>query len=105
MAKKFRKGDQVIVISGSDKGKVGKLVSNLNDRVIVEGVRLATIHKKPTGQELGQIKKEERSIHISNISHVEDGKSIKIKFVINSDGEKKSIKKDRVSKKTGKKIE
>jgi large subunit ribosomal protein L24 len=103
MAKKFRKGDQVIVISGSDKGKIGKLISNLNDRVIVEGVRLATIHKKPTGQELGQIKKEERSIHISNISHVEDGQSIKIKFVINSDGEKKSIKKDRVSKKTGKK--
>ena len=105
MANKFRKGDQVIVISGSDKGKVGKLISILNDRVIVEGVRLATIHKKPTGQQLGQIKKEERSIHISNISHVEDGKSIKIKFVINSDGEKKSIKKDRVSKKTGKKIE
>jgi len=105
MAKKFRKGDQVIVISGSDKGKIGKLISNLNDRVIVEGVRLATIHKKPTGQELGQIKKEERSIHVSNISHVEDGKSIKIKFVINSDGDKKSIKKDRVSKKTGKKIE
>jgi large subunit ribosomal protein L24 len=105
MAKKFRKGDKVIVISGSDKGKVGKLISNLNDRVIVEGVRLATIHKKPTGQELGQIKKEERSIHVSNISHVEDGKSIKIKFVINSDGDKKSIKKDRVSKKTGKKIE
>jgi len=105
MANKFRKGDQVIVISGSDKGKVGKLISILNDRVIVEGVRLATIHKKPTGQELGQIKKEERSIHISNISHVEDGKSIKIKFVINSGGEKKPIKKDRVSKKTGKKIE
>ena len=66
---------------------------------------MATIHKKPTGQELGQIKKEERSIHISNISHVEDGKSIKIKLVINSDGEKKSIKKERVSKKTIKKIE
>jgi large subunit ribosomal protein L24 len=105
MASKFKKGDQIIVISGSDRGKVGKIISILNDRVVVEGVRLVTIHKKPTGQQLGQIKKEERSIHVSNISHVEDGKSIKIKFVINSDGEKKSIKKDRVSKKTGKKIE
>jgi large subunit ribosomal protein L24 len=105
MASKFKKGDQIIVISGSDKGKVGKIISILNDRVVVEGVRLVTIHKKPTGQQLGQIKKEERSIHISNISHVENGKSIKIKFVINSGGEGKSTKKDRVSKKTGKKIE
>jgi large subunit ribosomal protein L24 len=106
MANKFKKGDQIIVISGSDKGKVGKIISILKDRVVVEGVRLVTIHKKPTGQQLGQIKKEERSIHISNISHVENGKSIKIKFVINSDGDdKKSVKKDRVSKKTGKKIE
>ena len=105
MANKFRKGDQVVVISGSDKGKVGKLISILNDRVIVEGVRLATIHKKPTGQELGQIKKEERSIHISNISHVENGKPIKIKFLINLDGQNKPVGKDRISKKTGKKIE
>ena len=31
MAKKFKKGDQIIVISGSDKGKVGKIISILND--------------------------------------------------------------------------
>ena len=105
MANKFKRGDQVIVISGSDKGKVGKIVSILTDRVIVEGVRMVTIHKKPTGQQLGQIKKEERSIHISNISHVENGKQIKIKFVINSDENKTSKGKDRISKKTGKKIE
>jgi large subunit ribosomal protein L24 len=105
MAKKFKKGDQVIVISGSDKGKVGKIISILNDKVIVEGVRMATIHKKPSGQQLGQIKKEERSLHISNISHVENGKPIKIKFQINFDGQNKSIGKDRISKKTGKKIE
>jgi large subunit ribosomal protein L24 len=105
MAKKFKKGDQVIVISGSDKGKVGKIISILNDKVIVEGVRMATIHKKPSGQQLGQIKKEERSLHISNISHVENGKPIKIKFQINFDGQNKSIGKVRISKKTGKKIE
>jgi large subunit ribosomal protein L24 len=105
MANKFKKGDQIIVISGSDKGKVGKIISILNDKVIVEGVRMATIHKKPTGQQLGQIKKEERSINISNISHVENGKPIKIKFQINLDGQNKPIGKDRISKKTGKKIE
>jgi large subunit ribosomal protein L24 len=106
MASKFKKGDQVIIISGSDKGKIGKVISILKDRVVVEGVRMVTIHKKPTGQQPGQIKKEERSIHISNISHVENGRSIKIKFVVNSGGkENKSTKKDRVSKKTGKKIE
>ncbi len=105
MAQKFKKNDQVIIIAGSDKGKKGKIKLVLKDRVIVEGVNLATIHKKPTSSGPGQIVKSEKSIHISNISHIEDGKPVKIGFVIDSGEGKKFSRKGRVSKKTGKKID
>ena len=105
MAQKFKKNDQVIVISGSNKGKKGKILAVLNDRVIVEGVNQATIHQKPTSQGPGQIIKKERSIHISNISHIEDGKAVKVGFKIEDGESKKFSKKSRVSKKTGKKID
>ncbi len=104
-ASKFKKGDQVIVICGSSKGKVGKILSIVKDKVVVEGVNIATTHKKPTSQNPGQILKVEKSIHVSNISHIEDGKAIKVKFIIES-GEKKAFaRKVRISKKSGKKIQ
>jgi len=98
MASKFKKGDEVIVIAGSSKGKIGKIISVSKERVSVEGVNIATLHKKPTSQNPGQIVKSEKPINISNISHVENGKPVKVKFVTESD------KKVRVSKKSGKKI-
>jgi large subunit ribosomal protein L24 len=104
MAKKFKKGDEVIVISGSNKGKIGKIQSLTESRVLVEGVNLKTIHKKPTSTNPGEIVKSERSIHISNISHVEDGKAVKIKFSIESGEGKSFTRKNRISKKSGKKI-
>lgn len=104
MAKKFKKGDQVIVISGSSKGKIGAILSVIDERVIVEGVNIATIHKKPTSSAPGEIRKTEKSIHASNVSHVENGKPVKIKFVIDSAEEKPLKRKSRVSKKSGKKI-
>ena len=105
MANKFKKGDNVIVITGSDKGKIGKILSIDNQKVIVEGVNVATVHQKPTSQQPGEIKKIEKAINISNISHEENGSPVKIKFVIDSAIEGKSFaKKTRVSKKTGKKI-
>ncbi|MBM3590211.1 MAG: 50S ribosomal protein L24 [Alphaproteobacteria bacterium] len=105
MAKKFKKGDNVIVITGSDKGKRGKIISVQKDRVLVDGINLCTFHKKPSAQQPGQIIKKEKTVHISNISHHEDGKPIKIKFVINGSEDKKLTDKNRVSKKTGKKID
>lgn len=101
---KFKKDDKVIVITGSSKGKSGKIKSISGDKVIVEGANLATIHKKPTQSSPGQIIKSEKPIHISNISHVEDGKAVKVKINIDS-GEGKSFKrKSRISKKSNKKI-
>ena len=105
MASKFKKGDQVIVIAGSSKGKIGKIIAfNGNSKVVVEGVNLVTIHKKPTNNTPGEIKKVEKSIHISNISHVEDGKPVKISFSIDVGEGKSFLRKNRVSKKTKKKI-
>ena len=105
MAMKFKKGDQVIVISGSDNGKVGKITSINSKKVTVDGVNLATVHKKPTSNTPGQIIKVEKPISISNISHIEDGKPIKIKFVSGEGAGKIFTKKIRVSRKTGKKID
>ncbi len=102
--KKFKKGDQVIVISGSNKNKIGKITAINGDKVVVEGVNIATIHKKPTSQGAGQIVKIEKPIHISKVSHIENGKAVKIKFVVEKGDGKAFTRKSRVSKKSGKKI-
>ena len=103
-ASKFKKNDQVIVIAGSSKGKMGKILSVRGEKALVEGVNLATVHKKPTQQDAGKIVKIEKPVHISNISHAEDGKAVKIKFVTESGEGKAFTRKSRVSKKSGKKI-
>lgn len=112
MAAKFKKNDQVIVIAGSDKGKSGKILLINENRVLVEGVNLATVHKKPNSNQAGEIVKVEKQIHISNVSHVEGGKPVKIAFKIESQSDNKTakssknfVRKVRVSKKTGKKID
>lgn len=90
---KIRKGDQVIVIAGKDKGKKGRVLRVLADkgRVLVEGIALATKHKKPnpqTGQQ-GGIIKQEATIHISNVSLVDsEGKKTRVGYQI--EGEKKT---------------
>lgn len=104
MANKFKKGDQVIVLAGASRGKIGKIIALRGEKVTVEGVNVATVHKKPNQQNPGQILKVEKPIHISNVSHVENGKAVKVKFVTDS-GEGKIFKrKNRVSKKSAKKI-
>jgi len=67
---KLKKGDTVMVIAGSDKGKKGevKLVDAEKHTVIVDQVRMVTKHRKPTQQEPeGGIVKMEAPIHISNV--------------------------------------
>jgi large subunit ribosomal protein L24 len=104
MSKKFKKGDNVIIIAGASKGKQGKITSVLENKVVVEGVNLATMHKKPTQSAPGSIVKKEKPIHISNISHVENNKAVKIKFVIEKGEGKIFTRKHRVSKKSNQKI-
>lgn len=65
-----KKGDTVIVISGKDRGKKGKILAAMpkNDRVLVEGVNMLTKHQKPKGQmQPGGIIHQEGPIHASNV--------------------------------------
>ena len=66
---RIKKGDEVIVTAGKDKGRRGSVMSILGDRVMVENVNVVKKHAKPNpmaGVEGGIIEKE-MSIHISNV--------------------------------------
>ena len=69
---KIRKGDQVVVITGKDKGKRGTvlLVTPESDRVLVEGINRVKKHTKPNPMKAttGGILEKEMPIHVSNIA-------------------------------------
>ena len=67
----LRKKDIVEVIAGEDKGKKGKILKVIGDRVIVEGVNFVKRHTKPRQQgQQGGIQEKEAPIHISNVMYV-----------------------------------
>jgi large subunit ribosomal protein L24 len=74
---KIKKGDQVIVIAGRDKGKTGRVLEVLkdSDRVVVEGVQRVTKHVKAgqtaRGTRTGGIETVEAPIHVSNVMLVD----------------------------------
>jgi large subunit ribosomal protein L24 len=90
MARHVRKGDQVIVTSGNDRGRVGTILRVITDedRVVVQGVNVRSKHMKPTQTRAGGIVKREMPIHISNVSPVVDGKATRVRFVSKPDGSK-----------------
>jgi large subunit ribosomal protein L24 len=68
-----RKGDTVIVIAGASKGKKGKVLRVLGDRVVVEKVAMIKRHTKPSQKNpQGGIVDKEGSIHISNVQLFDD---------------------------------
>jgi large subunit ribosomal protein L24 len=68
-----RKGDMVIVIRGTNKGKRGKILRVVGDRVVVEKVAMIKRHQKPTQKTpQGGIIDKEGSIHISNVLLFDD---------------------------------
>ena len=67
---KIRKGDEVVVTTGKDKGRRGTILKLLaNDRVLVENVNMAKKHQRPNpnANVAGGIVEKEMSIHISNV--------------------------------------
>ena len=69
-----KKGDTVLVLSGNDKGKRGKVLSVdvKSQRAIVEGIRLVSKHTRPNAEHpQGGIVKQEAPIHISNLMVVD----------------------------------
>ena len=100
---KIRKGDIIKVISGSYKGKTGKVIkTSLNkNRILVEGINVVKKHMKPSQESpQGGIIEKEMSIHISNIMLTIKDKPIKVGFEFDKDG-----KKYRINKQTNKKID
>ena len=96
---RVKKDDTVVVISGKDKGKKGKVVAVLpkQNRVVVEGVNMQTKHAKATRQTGAEIKHLEGPIDASNVMLYD----AKAKEVIKFGYAVKDGKKVRVSKKTG----
>ncbi|MDP1724210.1 MAG: 50S ribosomal protein L24 [Alphaproteobacteria bacterium] len=70
---KIKRGDDVVVIAGKDKGKTGKVreVFPKESRVKVEGINIVKKHKKPTQLDAGGIVDKELSIHVSNVAHID----------------------------------
>ncbi|HHI75752.1 MAG TPA: 50S ribosomal protein L24 [Gammaproteobacteria bacterium] len=92
MARRIRKGDDVIVIAGKDKGKRGTVLAVLEDRVIVENINLAKKHQKPNPNkgEPGGIVDKEMPLHISNVAlfNPATNKGDRVGFKILDDGRK-----------------
>ena len=100
---KIRKGDIIKVISGSYKGKTGKVIkTSLNkNRILVEGINIAKKHMKPSQDNpQGGIIEKEMSVHISNIMLTLKDKPVKVGFEFDKNG-----KKYRINKQTNKKID
>ena len=69
-----KKGDQVVVLAGKEKGKSGKIIHVLTDkqRVVVEGLQMIKKHTRKSQQNTnGAIVEREGSIHISNVKKAE----------------------------------
>ena len=98
-AAKIKKGDQVIVLSGKDKGRTGEVLRAMpkTDKVVVSGVNVAVRHTKASqGDPQGGLKRSEAPLHISKVAHVTaDGKPTRVRF------ETRDGKKVRVAVKTG----
>jgi len=98
-----KKDDKVVVISGKDKGKVGKVLQALPkvNRVIVEGVNMIKKHQKPTqNMQQGGIVEKEAPIHVSNVmfydSKAKSGTRTKHKILDDGKKVRVSVKTDEV---------
>jgi len=108
MPARIKSDDQVIVISGKDRGKQGRVlrVDPKNDRVFVEGLNMIKRHQKanpmsPTAQQTSGVIEKEGGIHISNVALVDpkDGKPTRVGVEV-ADG-----KRVRVARRSGTRID
>ena len=102
-AAKIKKGDQVVVLSGKDKGKTGEVTKAFprEGKVIVAGVNVATRHRKPSqANPQGGLERVEAPLNISKVAiATADGRPTRVRF------ETQDGKKVRVAVKTGEKID
>ncbi|MFR7989369.1 MAG: 50S ribosomal protein L24 [Anaerovoracaceae bacterium] len=96
---RIKKDDTVIVITGKDKGKTGKVLRAMpkENRVVVEGVNMQTKHQKQTRTEKAEIKHLEGPIDASNVMYYDTKAKAPVKIGYKIDGDKKV----RINRKTG----
>ena len=102
---RLKTGDKVIVIAGSNKGKVGTIKKVLckENRVIVEGVNIVHKHQKGNGQESGGILEIEAPINASNVMLIDPKTKKPTRVGVTID--EKTNKKVRISKKSNEKFD
>ena len=101
--RKIRKGDNVIVLTGKDKGRKGEVLQVMpkEDRALVGGINMVKRHQRQTQTQQAGIVTKEASVHLSNLALVDsDGKPTRVGFRINEDGTKV-----RVAKRSGEVID
>jgi large subunit ribosomal protein L24 len=103
---RIKKGDQVKVISGKNKGKIGKVLRVIpgTNRVLVEGVNLIYRHSRPTQRNpKGGIIEKEAPIDASNVMlfDTRSGKPTRVNYRVLEDPDKKTQNKVRISNKSG----
>tara|TARA_B100000963_G_C22058531_1_gene422730 strand:- start:87 stop:404 length:318 start_codon:yes stop_codon:yes gene_type:complete len=100
---KIKKGDEVIVLTGKDKGKTGKIVKIIPNKMkaIVSEINKVKKNQKPDNNQPGGIIEKDMPIHISNLSFYDSQqkKGVKVGYKLNKD------KKVRINKSTGKEIQ
>ncbi|WP_241158293.1 50S ribosomal protein L24 [Cohnella candidum] len=100
-----KKDDNVIVITGKDKGKKGRVIAAYprENRVLIEGVNMVKRHTRPNqANPQGGIIEREAPIHVSNVMHIDpkSGKPTRIGYKVLDNG-----KKVRIAKKSGQEID
>jgi large subunit ribosomal protein L24 len=107
MAARIKKGDNVIVIAGRDKGRTGEVIEMHRDasRVLVRGINMIKRHQRQSASQEGGIISKEAPIHLSNVALADpkDGKRTRVGFKIVGKGEDR--KKVRFAKRSGVEID
>ena len=107
MAARIRKGDNVIVLAGRDKGRTGEVIQihSAAGRALVRGINMVKRHQKQTAQQDGGIIAKEATVHLSNLALADpkDGKPTRVGFKFVGEGDNR--RKVRFAKRSGVEID
>ncbi len=94
---KIRKGDNVVVLTGKDKGRTGEVLQVMpkEDRALVRGINMIVRHQRQTQAQEGGLIRREAPIHLSNLAVADpkDGKPTRVGFRVEKDGTKVRVAK------------
>ncbi len=89
---RIKKGDEVIVLTGREKGKKGSVLKVMpkDQRLLVQGVNMVKRHTRPSQASPGGIIEKEASLHVSNVAHVDPktGEPTRVGYRYLDDGRK-----------------